>query len=65
MKIAIDETIINAIIELLEGLAREKDKRLNRITGIPNSEIATWSAIQMREIARMLKEQLSSEHQHE
>ncbi len=65
MKIAIDETIINAIIELLEELAREKDERMNRITGIPNSEMTTRSAIQMREIARMLKEQLSSEHQHE
>ncbi len=70
MKIAIDETIIKEIIELLEDLAREKDDQVARGIGYSGvkesgSIVTTNSAIRMRKIARMLKEQLSSEYQQE
>ncbi len=57
MKITIDDMIINEIIELLEGLAYEKSSQ-----GVG---VISWGEAKMLKIARMLKEQLSSEHQQE
>ncbi len=61
MEITIDE-----MIELLEETAREKDYQFGYPDSEPSdsklsgSKITTHSAVQMRNIARMLKEQMST-----